>query len=137
MDVKRPRRGPIIMARLFLFLFSIALSLCQITGILQFDEFFWALSIVISILGALSMVQIDKQKKEILSLKKDLSNLKKKLKKLETNNKVILKRYHELMSDNEVIQRQLNRSKIKKRKRTEKKYLLETENSRQSDSDDE
>ncbi len=125
------------MARLFLFLFSIALSLCQITGILQFDEFFWALSIVISILGALSMVQIDKQKKEILSLKKDLSNLKKKLKKLETNNKVILKRYHELMSDNEVIQRQLNRSKIKKRKRTEKKYLLETENSRQSDSDDE
>ena len=126
MDVKRPRRGHFGMGRMFFFLCSMALFICQLTGLLQFNEFFYGLSIAIAILGSLSMLQIDKQQKEISNLKKNLAKKDKENEKLRAHYQSLSKKYKELQSTNEATQRQLIRSKNKNKKRSEKRYILET-----------
>ena len=114
------------MGRMFFFLCSMALFICQLTGLLQFNEFFYGLSIAIAILGSLSMLQIDKQQKEISNLKKNLAKKDKENEKLRAHYQSLSKKYKELQSTNEATQRQLIRSKNKNKKRSEKRYILET-----------
>lgn len=137
MDVKRPRRGHFGMGRMFFFLCSMALFICQLTGLLQFNEFFWGLSITIAILGALSMLQIDKQQKEIANLKKNLAKKTKENQKLVNQYESLSKQHKNLVINNEITQRQLNRAKEKNKKRNESQYIYQIFSNKTENNDSE
>ena len=83
------------------------------------------------------MLQIDKQQKEIANLKKNLAKKTKENQKLVNQYESLSKQHKNLVINNEITQRQLNRAKEKNKKRNESQYIYQIFSNKTENNDSE
>lgn len=83
------------------------------------------------------MLQIDKQQKEIANLKKNLAKKTKENQKLVNQYESLSKQHKNLVINNEITQRQLNRAKEKNKKRNEAQYIYQIFSNKTENNDSE